>query len=144
MKKSSHLFQKVLVLIFLLYAQSVDAQESFICIPNHSTGYILKNTGNWEPTQFSVKEKKYILTKHKDKWYWNEFGKSDYISQNECAEFNERGFMDCKHFEDDILFNRNTLRFQAVHPYGYVLADKEVEKEHPITPFYEIGTCSSL
>lgn len=126
-------------------ARSADANRvtGYICIPDYSTGYSVAHSGKWEPTRFIVKGKKYFLRNISGKWFWTDFGAKHSDPQNFCESFNDQGFMKCHNFEEDVLFNRATLRFQALHPYGYVVSDASLDKE-PITPYYQIGTCSPL
>ena len=115
----------------------------FICIPDYATGFSPDRSGKWEPTQFDVKGKRYLLRVKESRWYWTRFGEEPVERIDLCTSFNEAGFSECKNREDPVMFNRKKLRFQVVHPYGYVVSDTAMDKK-PITPFYEIGTCSPL
>jgi hypothetical protein len=68
-----------------------------------------------------------------------EFGsKSDAPPIAACQDdFNSAGFLFCPGFKD-FSMNRNSMRFQAYYPYGY-LDDSEGN-----TPSIEIGKCSPL
>lgn len=140
----------LLVVIFLgvpLIGQAAENERvsEFVCIPDFSTGYSIGRSEKWEPKQFNVKKTRYILRKRGVDWFWTEFGKEPRSKIDLCSPFNEQGFTECKKGEIQVLFNRNTLRFQVIDPYGYVVSDASLDKEEPhITPFYEIGTCSSL
>jgi hypothetical protein len=118
--------------------------SGFVCIPDYATGYAIGRSNRWEPLQFDVIGKKYLLRNKGGSWFWTTFGEEPHSKIDLCTAFNEQGFMDCKNREDQVLFNRNTLRFQVVRPYGYVVADAAIDKQHRATPFYEIGTCSPL
>ena len=139
----------ILFLTFVIFPLLVHSAESndvkgFLCIPDYSTGYAIEKSNKWIPVQFDVEGMKYLLKKKKDKWYWAEYGEEPHSVVDLCEPFNEKGFTSCKNREDEVLFNRNTLRFQVVRPYGYVVADFAMDKDYPSTPFYKIGTCSPL
>jgi hypothetical protein len=133
-------------LISAALAQAADtsAADSFICIPDYATGYAIGSNGKWEPTQFNVTKDRYLLRAKDGQWYWTEFGKEPSKSLDLCTGFSENGFLSCKKSENEVLFNRKTLRFQIIHPYGYVVADTSVFKDDPLTPYYMIGKCSPL
>jgi len=153
MKKLTHNMKIIikfclgLFIFFIFSIQNVGADEEFLCIPDYVNGYTMNEiNGKWEPAQFDVKGIKYILKKHENKWFWNEFGESKYTPQNQCEnDFNEMGFLKCELFVGgEVLINRNTLRYQRISDIGYVIADRAIEKELPQDPFYEIGVCSPL
>jgi hypothetical protein len=121
-----------------------DGVRGFVCIPDYATGYSIGLSNKWEPTQFNVKGKRYLLRNRSGSWFWTEFGEEPHKKIDLCSAFNEEGFTECKNREDQVLFNRNTLRFQVVLPYGYVVSDTAIDKQHRSTPYYEIGTCSPL
>jgi hypothetical protein len=141
---------KIIKLLIVLSFASVSMASAdtndvkgFLCIPDYSTGYSINNSKKWEPTRFYTEGMKYFLREKNGSWYWTDFGEEPDPYIDLCENFNDRGFTSCKNREDEVLFNRNTLRFQVVRPYGYVVADFEMDK-HPSTPFYKIGTCSPL
>jgi hypothetical protein len=117
----------------------------FICVPDYATGFAVGRSGKWEPTQFNVKGKRYLLRARDTRWYWTEFGEEPQERIDECTSFNDEGFSTCENRVEKVLFNRKTLRFQVVSAYGYVVADIAMDKgSFSMTPFYEIGTCSPL
>lgn len=117
---------------------------AYLCIPTMATGFTLNSSDKWNVTQFNINGKKYLLKKKTGAWYWTEFGEDSTEQDNRCSTFNDKGFIKCGYSGNDVTFNKNTLRFQQIHPYGYVTSDTEVEKINPLTPYYEIGTCSPL
>jgi hypothetical protein len=133
-----------LCLVFAINVRSEDAvnPKSYLCIPDFITGFSVEK-GQWKPTQFSVNGKKYMLHTKKGNWYWNEFGQDPDPHIDSCTGPTKIGFQECKNGEVEVVFNNQTLRFQVVHPYGYVVADLKLDK-NPITPYYEIGRCSEL
>ena len=104
-----------------------DRPASFLCVADHSIGYALGSSGQWKPATFDVKKRKYVLKKSGMRWYWTESGEKADGSLDVCGEFNEMGFIKCDHSEVQVLFNRKSLRFQVVDPYGYVVADTALE-----------------
>jgi hypothetical protein len=134
----------ILLAPMTLSASEPNRQVGFLCVPDHATGYAQKGTGNWEPVQFDIKNRRHLFRIKDERWYWTEFGGEPDEPFDLCTPPNEHGFSECKNREDAVLFNRNTLRYQIVRAYGYVVADLDVEKESPMTPLYEIGRCSPL
>lgn len=137
----------VLVSCLLLSANRVMSQEakkSYLCLPDYATGFSLEKSGEWKPSEFNVKDKKYLLRFKSGIWYWTEFGQEPNPHIDSCSVPNKLGFLECKNREDEVMFNNRTLRFQVVRPYGYVVADFKLDKEMPTTPYYEIGRCSEL
>lgn len=125
-------------------AAETERVSGFVCIPDYATGYSIGRSNKWEPTQFDVKGKRYLLRNKGGSWFWTEFGEEPHNKIDLCSAFSEHGFTECKNRGDQVLFNRNTLRFQVVHPYGYVVDDAALDKQRRVAPFYAIGTCSPL
>jgi len=115
---------------------------SYICVPDYATGFRLDRSGKWEPSQFSVQGKKFLLGKKNDRWFWSAVGPQD-VKQESCDGFTEYGFAECKYSEGDVLFNRKTLRFQLLRRYGYVTSDVATDKEMNAPPYVMIGKCSA-
>ena len=128
-----------------LLAQGTKSPETsgFLCIPDYSTGFAVGRSGKWESTNFDVKGERYLLRLKGGRWYWTRFGEEPMERIDSCTDFNEEGFSECNNREEPVRFNRNTLRFQVVHPYGYVVSDLSMDKD-PITPYYMIGRCTPL
>ncbi len=133
-------------LLLPLHIHSAEKNEAdaFICIPDYSTGYTIGKSNKWMQVEFNVEGMKYILKKKNGSWFWSDFGEKPHTIIDLCEPFNKKGFTSCKTREDEVLFNRNTLRFQIIRPYGYVVADFGADKDYASTPFYKIGTCSPL
>lgn len=134
----------LLIAAVAMPAVAADANDatSFACVPDFATGFRLSRDGKWAPSQFSVLGKKYLLEKRGARWYWSEVGLPPDSKQESCEAFNEYGFTDCRNAEGNMTFNRRTLRFQLVRPYGYVTSDLATDKE--ITnapPYFIIGKC---
>jgi hypothetical protein len=124
-----------------LAGQAPESSRSYLCIPDYSVGYAVGKNGRWVPTNFDVDGKRYLLRQREGKWWWTDFGEEPQ-PQNACGTFNAHGFIDCHNFEVEVRFNAKSLRFQAVHPYGFVTSDVSLDSKSPITPYYEIGKCS--
>src|SRR6266545_7850135 len=107
---------RLLLLASLTSAQEEPSPTGYICVPDQSVGYKVDKSGKWRPAQFNVEGKKYLLRYRDGKWWWTDFG-DEPKRQNSCGSFNPQGFLDCHNFEDDVRFNRISLRFQAIHPY---------------------------
>ena len=115
---------------------------SYVCLSEHAIGFRLGRDGKWEPSQFSVKGKQFLLGKKNERWFWSEVGPPD-VKQESCGAFTDYGFAECKYSEGEVLFNRKTLRFQLVRPYGYVTSDVATDKEMNAPPYFIIGKCSA-
>ena len=137
------LFMTVAIAAVALPAVAADANDSgsYVCVPDYATGFRLDRSGKWEPSQFSVQGKKFLLAKKSERWFWSEAGPVAYKPEP-CDAFDDRGFAECKYSEGDVLFNRKTLRFQLVRHYGYVTSDVATDKDMSAPPYYIIGRCS--
>lgn len=131
------------VAICPVFAADTKDPTSFLCVPDYATGYGIGRSGKWEPVQFSVQGKKYLLKKIDERWFWAESGRESDAQRTPCEAFNDLGFTVCKPPEDQVMFNRKTLRFQIVHFYGYVTSDIAMDKEPASPPYYLIGKCSA-
>lgn len=136
---------KLLVLLLIVPAVAFAAEseelDGYLCIPSYSTGFALGESGKWVPTRFSISGDKYILRKKEAGWVWSTFGQEAFASRN-CEGFDKEGYIKCNVFGTEIRMNRVTLRFQQIHPYGYVVED--VKADGKLTPSFTIGTCSRL
>lgn len=131
--------------VFAIPAAAADTNDpsSYLCVPDYATGFRLDRSGRWEPGQFGVRGKQFILGKRNERWFWTEVGPPDAKSEP-CDGFSEYGFAECKYSEGDVLFNRKTLRFQLVRRYGYVTSDLATDKEaQNAPPYIMIGKCSA-
>jgi hypothetical protein len=144
------------VLVVTLVLASFDATQtsvatSYLCIPDYATGFSLSN-GEWQPTQFKVEGKKYLLANRNGRWFWTGFdAESDDTTlavreaRHGCSSFTKYGFIDCRDWSAAVTFNRKSLRFVEVEPHGYVVSDVAVDTEQPhSTPHMEIGRCSTF
>lgn len=137
---------KFVVMIIILFPLSVNA-ESYLCVADNSTGFKYdENSKTWISVPFKT-DSKYLVNKSKKlgSWVIKETGGGTFI---QCEKgFNDWGFLRCSgmSFNGDFTMNNETLRFQYVYPFGYVVrAYNEDNKEGSITPFMEIGKCSPL
>jgi hypothetical protein len=119
------------------------AVSGFLCVPDYATGYS-RESGDWRPVQFDVTGKRYLFILKNDQWFWTEFGKEPNERSDRCSAPDDGGFSECKSREGQVVLNKNTLRFQVVQKFGYVIGDLTMEKVAKFTPFYEIGKCSPL
>lgn len=122
-------------------AADAGESDSYVCLPDHATGFRLDRSGKWEPSQLSVQGRKFLLGKKNDRWFWSVAGVQD-PKQEPCDAFTEYGFTECKYSEGWVMFNSKTLRFQLVRPYGYVTSDLATDKDMKAPPYYIIGRCS--
>lgn len=137
------------LLMFLLTAtSSTQAKEvSYLCVAESSVGFSFNEaTKRWERAYFKT-ESKYVLSKtsyNTDGWKLKEIGESLNI---ECeGEFDEQGFIDCKSLRN-FTMNNKSLRYIIAQKHGYVVGghqDNKWFKEGWLTPYLEIGKCSSL
>jgi hypothetical protein len=141
MRKLLMAFAVAVVAAPALAADTNDA-SSYVCVPDYATGFRLDRSGKWEPGQFSVRGKQFLLGKRSERWFWTEVGPLDARPES-CDTFTD-GFAECKYSEGDVLFNRKTLRFQLVRRYGYVTSDVATDKEiNNAPPYIMIGKCSA-
>ena len=124
------------------FAADAGDPGSYACVPENAIGFRLGKDGKWAPSQFSVQGKKYQLEKKGARWFWWETGPAD-PKQEPCDAFTDYGFTECKYSEGWVMFNRKTLRFQLVRPYGYVTSDLATDKEMNAPPYYIIGKCAA-
>lgn len=140
-----------LLLVILLMTPVVgltaesEERDGYLCIPSYSTGFIYRKSGKWVPTNFDISGDKYLLTKKETGWVWNKVGQKWFTAVN--CEDRGKGYLKCDGLLNpthmtEIRMNRITLRYQAIHPYGYVNADVKVDGK--LTPSFTIGTCSRL
>jgi hypothetical protein len=123
-------------------AADTNDPSSYVCVPDYATGFRLDRSGKWEPSQFSVQGKKFLLARKDARWFWTAVGPTD-AKPEPCGTFTDYGFTECKDSEGEVLFNRKTLRFQLVRPYGYVTSDVATDKEMNAPPYYIIGRCAA-
>ncbi len=135
---------KLLILLLIVPAVSFAAGseeiDGYLCVPSYSTGFVFEESGKWVPTRFSISGDKYLLKKKEAGWVWNKFGQKRFARN--CEDFDKEGYIKCNDFGTEIRMNRVTLRFQQIHPYGYVVDDVKVDGK--LTPSFTIGTCSRL
>ena len=133
---------KKYLLLLLTLGSSVVSAESYLCIPDRSTGFAYnKNTKIWYTTSFNVSDKKYLLSISDGKWKWKTIGDSEF-SYLPCGEFNEYGYISCLDLMQ-VTFNRKNLRFLLTYNIGYTnygIAGNEGDDE----PHMEIGRCSKI
>lgn len=123
-------------------AADTNDPSSYVCVADSAIGFRLDRSGKWEPSQFSVKGKQFLLGKRNERWFWMEVGPPN-AKQEPCDAFTDYGFAECKYSEGQVMFNRKTLRFQLVRPYGYVTSDVATDKEMNAPPYYIIGRCTA-
>ena len=149
--------------LFMLSMFSASAvpqtSDSYLCIPDQSTGFTYKD-GEWQIARFSIEEEKYILRKRKRKekhpiysdsrWLIFRFGET--TPAGGCDKgFDESGLIHCSYYlYGDFKMNRDTGRYQAIYWPGYVDsqgadsidADPSAPRDGEDTPSMTIGRCS--
>ena len=139
--------KNVVVLLLLMVSTSVFASESYLCIADKITGFKFnKQSKNYEPADFNVRESKYILKNNDNTWEWKDFGET--FSIFTCStSFSSQGALICEGFET-VEFNKNNLRYIKTSTIGYIHVGskigKGVVKDGENTPFMEIGKCSPM
>lgn len=132
----------LLVLGWLALAAYANAAEDkkWLCTADASTGFSYKN-GQWRQTNFIVKDRGYIVAKHKRSGIYQvtETG-SKYGVTCESRKPSEQGWLVCKNIST---FHINVEHLRYVHTYtsGYAHGCNKKECD---TPYIEIGKCSLL
>ena len=137
---------KILVLLLLMVSTNVFANGSYLCIADKSTGFSFnKRSETYESENFNVSESKYILKNNNNTLEWTDFGKNYSICE---GSFNTYGFFNCNALGEQIIFNKNNLRYVKSSIFGYTSVGspfgKSVIKDGENTPFIEIGKCSPM
>ena len=146
----------ILFLLCLLSAGSAVAQDSYLCIADHSTGFAFdKNSKQWSTSGFKSGNK-YLISRSKQPgyvWEVKNFGETDTLAACK-GDFNDVGVIYCEGFET-FRFSRRNLRFLSIYALGYwndsvnSSGDKKSDidrmfEEGKNTPGMSIGKCSPL
>lgn len=137
------LLKGVGLMALLFVGGGVQAPEptSYLCIPDYATGFSHKS-GEWRPVNFNVDGQKYVVVRRERGWFWVDFGEEPASWEDPCEGFDDYGFLRCKvDLTTNVVFNRKTMRYQAVMHIGYVVADTTLTGN---TPYIEIGRCTPL
>ena len=105
-------------------------------------------TKQWQPTTFNSTDTKHLFRRAKDgekfatiEYKWAFFPLGSLVPITWCkSDFSESGTIFCPAVVT-LHFNRNNLRYQLVHPVGYVAPEG---REGSATPYIEIGKCSPV
>ncbi|MEO8630794.1 MAG: hypothetical protein ABI612_22260 [Betaproteobacteria bacterium] len=126
-----------------------EANESYVCLSEASTGFKLNEvTNSWEAVTFSTQQKYIVkrvagsgaeeLTDRPATWHVMKVGFD--LSVAQCrGDFSKAGVLSCRGLQD-FRFSKKTLRFLTGYFFGYV-ADGP---SHRDTPYLEIGVCDKL
>jgi len=126
----------LLLLIVVLLPMSVNA-ESYLCITEHSAGFIYdKNTKEWESAEFKADSKYIVSRSDGDIIPWSVVKHGKNLIMDLCTEDFENGYLKC----DKFTMGKENMRFILVNTYGFVIHGNEGED----TPNMEIGKCSRL
>jgi hypothetical protein len=147
-----------------LYATSVLAEDSYVCVGEHATGFTFDETNKtWSTAYFN--RHKWMVKKSADKLFeWEVVASDEKLPMAKCEkDFNARGLLWC----DGLMFfgmSKVNLRYISSYTNGYwndVLDAKskkydestegrhakeldEAFSEGANTPYMEIGTCSKM
>ena len=136
----------------VLLTAKATAGDSYLCVADMATGFIYNKTlEKWEINNLNTVDNKYRVKRSKEKeiaWEVQKIGKN--IVSDFCKkDFNKNGNLECEG-TDSFFMNKNNLRFILIFPYGYHNANMRnhqgalLFKEGDLTPFIEIGKCSSM
>jgi len=139
--------------ILLAFANSCFSDQ-YLCVAKQSTGFSFnEKSGQWEPKNFNVDDKKYVISKiGKDETY--SIVKKKYkvvrIGKNRpdflCdVDFNKPGFLYCSSLTGSFRFNNINGRYLITYTFGYYNVVPEVNKmtdKDSRDPSLELGTCS--
>ena len=143
-RTSMRFLHTILLVVFLIFSHAMPAMgeepHSYLCIPDAATGFRLNESGKWIETNFDIEETKYLLSKKKGIWLWDNFENPSYTTSSRCHSVKVSGFIMCDSLFTLIRFSRETLRFMKIYySYDYLHQDTD-----PNTPYIMIGTCSPL
>lgn len=128
----------ICILFFSSYTLVASAQNSYLCIPNKTTGFSFdSNKNNWVTSEFITTESKRILIKTDSNWEWRRFGNK---FGEKCGSISEAGWLICNAFFGTVRFNKNNLRFVETYTFGYT----DGKNNNDNTPSISIGTCTPL
>ena len=136
----------LVILLVCLISTAVLADESYLCIGEHATGFAFNEKNQtWITTTFQ--ENKWMVKKSDDpqiKWQVFEFGKDFPIAMCE-QDFNESGNLFCDGIAQ-FRMNKKNLRYLYIYPFGYWSDNEKYKmfKEGRNTPVMEIGKCSKI
>jgi hypothetical protein len=131
------------VFIFLGITALFAAEERYLCVAEKSTGFSYeKGMKRWVSTNFNVDGDKYLIMKSNAAKAKLEI---KYIGQDFpicwCGKgFNEHGQAHFKCIDGEYVFNKKTNRYIRSAILGYT----EGEDLFELTPFIEIGKCSTF
>jgi hypothetical protein len=128
---------------------SAIAEETFLCIPENSSGFISRN-GNWEQYN-SPLERKVIIKKNGSVGSWYEFGTEpqQFASCNEVDTGTQVGsIMDCglETFGNfHLTMHLSTLRYTFTNTMAYIFSLEDKASNQVIrSTFLDMGSCSRI
>jgi len=131
--------KKILVIASTIFAHTAFAQNSYLCIPDGTTGFVMNSKSQrWENAPFNTSGDKMILKKSSNSWIWSSFGSSSGLTCNK--DFDDKGDLSCQTMIGELKFNKKSLRYIETSTVGYYQGDKAVERN----PFISIGRCAPL
>lgn len=141
----------LVILLVCLISTVALADESYLCIGEHATGFAFNgknktwSTARFPPHKWIVKKS----TNPKYKLEIVEFGE-EYPTLKCDTDFNDSGNLICLDTGGEgwgqFRMSKNNLRYLWAYPYGYWSDTNEVKalKEGANTPLMEIGKCSKI
>ncbi len=122
-------------------ANAAETTQAYLCIPEYATGFSFNKVAKrWQPSNFDLAGKKYLVKKTAKGWSWANFAYPDVA--DECGNFNKSGVLVCDAFPEEVWFNRTNGRFQVFYFVGYV--GNLLGEEGGDNPNIAIGTCAPL
>ena len=129
---------------------SAIAEETFLCIPENSSGFIARN-GNWEQYNFPLEhfERKVIIKKNGSVGSWYQFGNEpqEFASCNEI-ETQVGSIMDCGlEFVGNfhLTMHLSTLRYTFTNTMSYIFSLEDPASNRGIRSiFLDMGSCSRI
>jgi hypothetical protein len=139
--------------------------DNWLCITDQAAGFSYdQGSHRWIAAIFKPENKKYVVrpTRPEDMDYQHDFnnGFNDSVPYKpttkwsiaeigdnfgfSCSgDFNEKGFLLCTTGLWDVMFGKNTLRFQIYYKFGYITGSSERDDNND-TPSVEIGRCTPI
>lgn len=137
---------RFLALITAVLLPAASAAESWLCIPDSSTGFDY-NTGTkqWERVNFTSPEKFIVRRSKSERYTWEVVESGDAFATYYCKDdFDQFGFLRCSTLAE-FVFSKVSLKFVIYATYGFFSEGVSTPKgKKPDSVYVEIGKCTEI